>query len=241
MNKYLEQLVDLSNTDREIDDFGPRIVAIERSLKEAVDAQQEIQEKIDLLQADINEAEVKKSQHELHLKELSDKLQDISKKTNIVKTEKEQKALQLEEEICKEQCDFANEEIDRLDTIIESKKVFIEESKAEIEAANAAVDEKRVAISSQMEIIEKERAAVYQKKQELMAQMSQKILTFYEKIRKWARNSAVVPVRKQACYGCFMRVNDKTYAGVVKGEDIVTCPHCGRILYKEVAKANADA
>jgi predicted nucleic acid-binding Zn-ribbon protein len=30
-----------------------------------------------------------------------------------------------------------------------------------------------------------------------------------------------------------MRLNDKTYASVIKSEDIVTCPHCGRILYIE--------
>jgi hypothetical protein len=241
MNKYLEQLVDLSNTDREIDDFGPRIEAIEKSLKEAVDVQQEIQGKVNALEQEIKESELKKSQHELHLTELSEKIAEISKKTNVIKTEKEQKALQLEEEICKEQCDFSNEEIERLDTIIASKKVFIEEAKTEIESANAKVEETRASIASKMEVIEKERTSVYQKKQELMAEMSQKILTFYEKIRKWARNTAVVPVRKQACYGCFMRVNDKTYAAVIKSEDIVTCPHCGRILYKEVAKAEADA
>ena len=63
--------------------------------------------------------------------------------------------------------------------------------------------------------------------------MSQKILTFYEKIRKWAGNTTVVPVRKQACYGCFMRINDKTYADAIKGEEIITCPHCGRVLYIE--------
>jgi predicted nucleic acid-binding Zn-ribbon protein len=69
--------------------------------------------------------------------------------------------------------------------------------------------------------------------------MSQKILTFYQKIRKWAQNSTVVPVKKQACYGCFMRINDKTYASVLKQDDIVTCPHCGRILYKEIEDAKA--
>ncbi|HRM77073.1 MAG TPA: hypothetical protein PLF55_02110 [Aliarcobacter cryaerophilus] len=27
-------------------------------------------------------------------------------------------------------------------------------------------------------------------------------------------------------------MNDKTYAEVLKGEEIVNCLHCGRILYK---------
>ena len=79
----------------------------------------------------------------------------------------------------------------------------------------------------------KERKEVYAKKDKLIATMNQKILAFYEKIRKWAHNTAVVPVKKQACYGCFMQINDKTFSAVIKGEDIVTCPHCGRILYKQ--------
>ena len=29
-----------------------------------------------------------------------------------------------------------------------------------------------------------------------------------------------------------MKINDKTYAEVIKAEEIVNCPHCGRILYK---------
>ncbi len=34
-----------------------------------------------------------------------------------------------------------------------------------------------------------------------------------------------------------MKIYDKTYLSVVKGEEIVTCPHCG-ILYKEQEEQN---
>jgi predicted nucleic acid-binding Zn-ribbon protein len=30
-----------------------------------------------------------------------------------------------------------------------------------------------------------------------------------------------------------MKINDKTYADAIKGEEIITCPHCGRVLYIE--------
>jgi predicted nucleic acid-binding Zn-ribbon protein len=239
MNTYLAQLVELSNIDQEIDDFGPRIEKIERSLKIAQDAQEDVQGKMDELAQQSKDAQLKKSQHELHLAELADKIKDIGKKTAAVKSEKEQKALQLEEEICKEQCDFSNEEIERLDKVVESKQAYLEEVKSENDAAAQKVEEAQAEITAAMESIDKERAEVYGKKEQLVGKMSQKILTFYEKIRKWAKNTAVVPVRKQACYGCFMRINEKTYAGVLRGEDIVTCPHCGRILYKEADTAEA--
>ena len=71
--------------------------------------------------------------------------------------------------------------------------------------------------------------------------MNQNIIVFYEKIRRWARNTAVVPVRKQACYGCYMKLNDHTYASVVRGEEITTCPHCGRILYLDTKALEAEA
>jgi predicted nucleic acid-binding Zn-ribbon protein len=30
-----------------------------------------------------------------------------------------------------------------------------------------------------------------------------------------------------------MVISEKVYADVIKGDEIVTCPHCGRILYIE--------
>ena len=95
-------------------------------------------------------------------------------------------------------------------------------------------------IDVQISSLEKERMIIYNKKTKLVGEMNQKVLGFYEKIRKWAKNTAVVPVKKQACYGCFMKIYDKTYLAVIKGEEIVTCPHCGRILYKELEEAKKN-
>lgn len=233
MNTYLSQLVQLSKIDKEIDSFGPRIEKIEHTLKKALENQELVQGKIDEAEQQIKDAELKKSQHNLHIAELSQKMEDIGKKTATIKSEKEQKALQLEEEICKEQLDFSHEEIGRLDKVIESKVEIKKEILTELDEVAKKTKEAQADIASSMESIEKERAIVYANKQALVDKMSQKILTFYEKIRKWAKNSAVVPVKKQACYGCFMRINDKTYSAVIKSEDIITCPHCGRILFKE--------
>ena len=87
--------------------------------------------------------------------------------------------------------------------------------------------------------IEKSKISLFTEREKTIREIDQKILAFYEKIRVWAGNSAVVPVKKQACYGCHMRLNDKTYADVIKGEEITTCPHCGRILYIERETAEA--
>ncbi|MDR1555239.1 MAG: C4-type zinc ribbon domain-containing protein [Campylobacteraceae bacterium] len=236
MNKYLNQLVKLSEINKEIDAFDPRIQKIQKVLNVAFEKAKNANSDIELLEEEIKDSKLKKMKNEALLAELSEKLKSIGKKTASVKSEKEIKALQLEEDIAKEQCDFANEEIARLEKIIdlkENEKVKAKELYVELQKA---AEELSVSIESEKNAIKDEIAVAYAKKEELVSTMSQRILSFYEKIRKWAHNSAVVPVRKQACYGCFMRINDKTNALVAASEDIITCPHCGRILYRETTE-----
>ncbi|MDR1284901.1 MAG: C4-type zinc ribbon domain-containing protein [Campylobacteraceae bacterium] len=236
MNKYLNQLVELSEINKEIDAFEPRVQTIQKTLNVALEKAKNANADIELLAEEIKDSKLKKMKNEALLAELSDKLKSISKKTASIKNEKEVKALQLEEDIAKEQCDFANEEITRLEKIIdlkESEKVKAKEVHLELQKA---VEEISVSVGAERDAIDVEIAEAYAKKEELVGKMSQRILSFYEKIRKWAHNSAVVPVKKQACYGCFMRINDKTNALVVQSEDIITCPHCGRILYRETTE-----
>ncbi len=233
MNRYLEQLIELSKIDKEIDSFEPKIEAIKKELFLVQKKEDELVQKKDTLLEEKKENELKIRQHELHIAELSEKLNDINKKSAAVKSEKEMKALQLEEDITKEQLDFANEEIERLQKANELKDEFVLEIEEELKEVQKVVEATKAEVEEKLANLEKERAEVYAKREKLLGKINQKILEFYHKVRKWAGNTTVVPVKKQACYGCYMRINDKTYAAVIKSEDIVTCPHCGRILYVE--------
>ncbi|HEF9973560.1 TPA: zinc ribbon domain-containing protein [Campylobacter coli] len=238
MNKYLEQLVLLSKIDQEIDSFEPKMESISKTLKDAENKIAKFNVELNNLENEIQDVENQKVQNNVHISEFSAKIKELSKKSGAVKTEKEANALKIEEDIAKEQLDAANDEIVRLDKILENKELFKKELLEERAKEEQNLDEIRVSISSQMDGLEKERMNVYTKKTKLVAEMNQKVLSFYEKIRKWAKNTAVVPVKKQACYGCFMKIYDKTYLSVIKGEEIITCPHCGRILYKEQEDQN---
>jgi predicted nucleic acid-binding Zn-ribbon protein len=241
MNAYLKQLVDLVEIDKTIDSFEPRIEQIRTNLDAKLNEQKELENKIEKHKEDIQDNELKKRKNELHLAELSDKLKSLSEKSGAVKTEKEMKALQLEEEIAKEQIDFANDEIERFDKIAELKTGEIEEFEKEIESMQEDIATVQKNTDKELDTLEKERMKVFEDKQTLMSNMSQNIIVFYEKIRRWAGNTTIVPVRKQACYGCYMRINDHTYASVIKSEEITTCPHCGRILFIEPQTEEEEA
>ena len=234
MNKHLKQLIDLSKLDKEIDAFEPQIEEANANYEAALAKTKSIESDIENLSNEIKEEEVKKAKNELHLSELSQKLEENAKKSSEVKTEREMKSLQLEEEIAKEQVTFANEEIQRLDKIIEAKKEQIEAAKKNLEELTASLESIKADVDAKLEAINNERQEVFKRKERLLADINQKGLAFYQKIRRWAKNTTVVPVEDQACMGCHMVIGDKVYADIIKGEDIITCPHCGRILYVQV-------
>lgn len=233
MNIHLQQLIELSQIDKEIDAYEPKIASVNQRLESIYNQQEEISTSITTLNEDIQAQQDKKLKNDAHLQELSAKLDENSKKSAEVKTEREMKSLQLEEEIAKEQITFANEEIERLDKVITSKTEEVEELSQKLEDVDSRVDEIKTSVDTELAGIEQERNTVYVKKQELVSKMNQKGLSFYEKIRRWAKNTTAVPVKDQACYGCFIKISDKVYSEVIKGEEIITCPHCGRILYLE--------
>jgi uncharacterized protein len=233
LNKYLQDLIKLSKFDTAISMFEPKIENEKAKLATFVETAESIKASINSIYLEIDDVKSKRTKNNIHLAELKTKLDNIAKKNKDVHNDKELKALQLEEEIAKEQISFANEEIDRLDNLAKNKEVTLKELQEKLTAEEEDIKEIQVAVDSTIEEINKERNVVYKERSELLEKFDNKILTFYEKIKRWAKDSAVVPVKKQACYGCYMKINDKTYAEVIKAEEIINCPHCGRILYKD--------
>ena len=232
MNKHLEQLVKLSNFDKEIVGFEPKVKAQKDKLAVFLKTVDALNAKLDKLYVEIDDAKNKKIKNDLHLKELSDRIAEITEKYDNVKTEKEAKALQLEEEIAKEQISFANNEIVRLDDIIKAKEEELESLKAEIAQEEEDVKEIKETVDKALEELEEQKAQIHKNKSELIEKIDKKVLTFYEQIRRWANETAVVPVKKQACYGCHMKLSNRVYSEFINSDEICNCPHCGRIIYK---------
>lgn len=236
MNQHLKQLIDLSKIDKEIDDFEPRIEEANYNYEAALAKTKSIESDTENLTNEIKDEELKKSKNELHLAELSQKLEENSKKSGDIKTEREMKSLQLEEEIAKEQVTFANEEIARIEKIIEAKKEQLDAAKETFSELQASLETVKAEVDEKLSIINNERQTVFVRKEKLLSDVNQKGLTFYQKIRRWAKNTTVVPVEEQACMGCHMVISDKIFSDVIRAEDITTCPHCGRILHVEASQ-----
>lgn len=237
MNKHLTQLIEIANLDKEIDSFEPRIKEANKELNSLLSKESTLQAEVDEIKNAAKDISLSIQKNENHLEDLSLKLEEIAKKTKLIKTEKESKALSLEEELAKEQITFANEEIARLNALLETKNSSVKELEDKISALQESQKEVGKKVESEVQKIKEEQQEVFNQKEKLVKTMDQKIISFYEKIRKWAKNTSVVPITRQACGGCFIRINDKIYSDVIRSDDIITCPHCGRILYNQEENA----
>lgn len=237
MNKHLEQLVTLSNFDKDIVGFDPKIQAENDKLKVFLKTVDSLTKRIEVLYKEIDDTKNKRIKNDLNLKDLRTKLEEVSSKYDSVKTEKESRALQLEEEISKEQISFCNDEIVRLDDITTKKEEELYSLKEQLKQEEEDVAEIKQAVALTIENLNKQKEDISKNKTELIDKIDKKILSFYEKIRRWANETAVVPVKNQACYGCHMKLTNKVYSEFLITNEITNCPHCGRIIYKEQIEA----
>lgn len=237
MNQELRKIIELAKIDSEIDSFGPKEESLKSELNKLVEKSNGIKAKIEELNDEAKECRFKSNKHDAHLKELSAKLSDISKKSSTLKTEREIKAIQIEEEIAREQVAFANEEIARLEAVEHAKKEEakkLEESLVEIAEQIKSFE---ASLAGDLKNLEESKKEVYAKKDKLVFEINPKVYSFYQKIKRWAGSSTVVPVVGKACSGCNIQITDNDYRKVIRSEEIMTCSNCGRILYLEETEA----
>lgn len=236
MNEQLKKIAELAQIDSEIDSFGPKENEVRCELNKLLERSSKIELQIEDLKTTLREVGYKKSKNDIHLKDLSTKMQEFSKRSASLKNEREIKALQVEEEITKEQLDQANDEIARFEALEISKKDKIEELSTELIRLKDDITSAEVGLKEQLEGIDQNRQSVYGRKEKLVFTINPKVYGFYQRIRRWAGNTTVVQAQNKACMGCYMVITDNDFRRVIVGEEIVTCPHCGRILYSvEVA------
>lgn len=231
MNKHLQVLVELSKIDKQIDSFNPKIALVRKELDSKIAEKNATLQNIQNLQKQIDTLQLQVDESERVIGENSKRLEEIAKKNQEVRTEKELRALNIEEDIAKENLNVANEEIVTLQNRQKEKLAEAQKLQATIEEIEKGIQEAEKSVQAEMQLINKEQEKLFEQRRNVVGKADSKTISFYEKIRRWAKNTSVVPVFKQACGGCFIRLSDKTYSEVLSSNDIVTCPHCGRILF----------
>jgi len=120
------------------------------------------------------------------------------------------------------------EEVETLDAELAKRAPDVERMRAEVDVSLAALDkEHEEAIRILREFAERRKA--------LASQMAGPLFSTYERMSRLGRGQALSEVRSNGiCAACRVRVRPKIFSDVRKGEQLIICENCGRILYYRI-------
>ncbi len=231
MEQDIDKLLKLQEIDLEIDRLEKLLKTIPEEIQKLKEEKENLIFKFEKINNDIKHAEARKKEKELDIQTYEDRILKIQDALNRVKTNEEYKSLlrekaQLEETIMEIEDEILNimEEIEQLKKEKEelAKKLEIEKEKIEKE-----IEEKEKLLKEteeKLSLLKKER-------EEFLKEISPQLLSRYELIKKKRGSKVIAIVEDDTCTGCYMIIPPKVYSSLVKGEQLLTCPHCGRFLY----------
>ncbi|HET9524911.1 MAG TPA: C4-type zinc ribbon domain-containing protein [Pyrinomonadaceae bacterium] len=90
---------------------------------------------------------------------------------------------------------------------------------------------------SQSELLAKQRI----EREQLFANLPGSMSNMYARIRARIRDGvAVAEARNRSCTACFMSLRPQVMSEIRRGEDVITCDNCGRILFFVADSLQAD-
>lgn len=233
MENRLRLLFSLQRIDSEHDDIRdlkgdlPQLVAdLDQQLAEKVVSLRSLQEQY-------TKSVVQRDEHDLEINSLREKIEKYKGQQFEVKTNKQYDALTREIEFSQEKINTLEREIDILEGRAKVAKEDQETIKPQIESLKADLEERKEELKLVNKEHEEEELKLQHEREKVLVQISKPDIRFYERIRQAKDGIAVVPVRRNACGGCFKRVPPQILQELRKNTHLMTCEHCGRILVSD--------
>jgi predicted nucleic acid-binding Zn-ribbon protein len=148
------------------------------------------------------------------------------------------------------EADAARKQISALETQILEQMESLEQADAalkeradEIVSLNSDREAKLKAFDDEAGTIGERLVTARKERDDLFANLPKQMSSLYARIKARIRDGvAVAEARNRSCTACFMSLRPQVMAEIRRGEEIITCDNCGRILYYVPAESvQADA
>jgi uncharacterized protein len=148
-----------------------------------------------------------------------------------VRNNREFNSLTKEVEFQELEIQLAEKQIKEMKASIEHKKEVISNSKEKLEQKSTHLKHKKSELNDIMAETQKEEGFLMQKSEEYEAQIEERLLAAYKRIRSSVRNGlAVVSIERGASAGSFFTIPPQTQVEIAARKKIITDEHSGRIL-----------
>lgn len=245
MKAELEQLIALQNADTNIRRLQAEIEAIPRR-------RAEIEKEFDQRAFEIRELERQRDEARTERARLETEVSE--QRTNQERAERNLMSSKKQDEYTAaiREADAARKHISQLETqILEKMESFeqaenkLKEREPEMARLSAEMQERIKEFEEQTRTQAEQLEANRKERERLVATLPKNMSSLYNRISARIRDGiAVAEARNGSCTACFMSLRPQVMAEVRRGDDVITCDNCNRILYyvpKETAQKESQA
>ena len=233
MNELIEQLVALQEIDLVIDKIDSEIKQEQDGLDGRISSLVEREGRISEQETLIEDLEKERRTLE---DEMADKIAHVKERQSKmmqVQTSREQTALLKEIEDAKKNVKENEEKIVSIMEQVEKLTTETSEEKNLLKTEKTLVDEEKEKVKSVIEELSKGKKTKKNKRDKQADAVNGTMIQKYEILRERRNGLAIVNVLEGVCQGCFMNLPPQKYNMLLRGDQVLECPSCQRLIYHQ--------
>ncbi len=230
MREEVRLLVKLQALDTWIEEAERLKVSLPQQIQKETRALEKAKEHLGGLQGELRALELERRSKEREINEIGEKVGEKKAKLFQAKSNEEYAAITKEIEMLKEKISQLEDEVILLLDRIEEVKMMEQGAREEVKEKERRLQAAQAEAERQLQETEKNLQERRKEREEISHRLARRTYQLYEKVRK-NRGNAVVQAQNYTCQGCHMEIPPQTFLEVRKGETLIQCPFCNRILY----------
>lgn len=234
MKDLIEDLIALQDVEIEIYKAEEGLREIPKEVSEIESIITARKKSLDSIDDEISSYEERKVPLEAELKENQAILDAADARIKRIKTNKEFLALQREIDLAKKRKADLEEQVLTLMEKMEKKMSDRQRIKQSFESDRVILDEKMDKLAAQMKELEDILSEYQGKDHHLRKIVESSLLSKYDRIKQSKKGLAVVECNDGVCRGCNMHIPPQLFNELIRGDKMITCPACQRILFVKV-------
>ena len=123
------------------------------------------------------------------------------------------------------------QEIERITGAVQEAKNRIESMEGSLLEFRSETEAEEKRLEAELEEMNAKLAEAQDRRQAFREKIETELLRTYERIRKRSGGLGLVAAHRRHCIACEMQVPHQLYVVLRRGEELVNCDGCGRLMY----------
>lgn len=231
MEESMKSLIDLQACDTEMGNLQSRIAKGPMKIKELENQLVDMDSEYEAAETQLEDLRRLRREIDSDIEAINGKIDKANTKLSNIKSNKEYKAALKEiDDLTREKSkleDKAIELMEQVDALSEQCRV----KKEERERVHEEINQEKERIVQEMNAMDKAIQSLSRKRGKFCKKVSDDLLRKYDFIRERKAGLALTPVFNGVCQACHMEIPPQRYNELIRGEKLLDCPNCHRIIY----------